>query len=195
MRYTPCFLAVLFSTFFGTFAMAGGIKGTVHDKNNGDPLIGAGVKLQATETVVFTDVNGAFSFRDVTPGTYELVIAMDGFSTTRVEDVKVAAEEITALVVEMDVAGVEAEMVVTAQLSKDSEVGLLQFRKGSNAVMDAISIEEISKMGGGSAADAVPRITGASLVGGKYVFIRGLGDRYTSTHLNGVELNLEDSRR
>ena len=39
------------------------------------------------------------------------------------------------------------------------------------------------------------KVTGASVVGGKYVYVRGLGDRYSSTHLNGIELPTSDPDR
>ncbi|MBN1543672.1 TonB-dependent receptor, partial [candidate division KSB1 bacterium] len=65
-------------------------------------------------------------------------------------------------------------------------------RQKSNAVSDAISSEAISRSGSGDAAQAMKQVTGASVVGGKYVYIRGLGERYSSTHLNGAELPSAD---
>ena len=50
----------------------------------------------------------------------------------------------------------------------------------------------MSRSGSGDAAAAMTKVTGATVVGGKYVFVRGLGDRYSNTQLNGIELPTSD---
>src|SRR5690606_31622916 len=55
--------------------------------------------------------------------------------------------------------------------------------------------EAISRGGSSDAADAMERVTGASVQGGKYVFVRGLGDRYANTQLNSAELPTADPDR
>ncbi|MDJ0836665.1 MAG: TonB-dependent receptor [Acidobacteriota bacterium] len=170
----------------------GTVTGKVYDKTNGDELIGANVRIEGTTMVAFADINGAFKFASVPVGTYRVVATMDGFSSTTVEEVGVKAGETTNLNIELGMAAFEAEFVVTAELLQDNEVSLLRHRRKANAISDAVSFEVISRGGGSTAADAVTKITGASVVGGKYVVIRGLGDRYTSTHLNGVEMPTSD---
>ena len=54
--------------------------------------------------------------------------------------------------------------------------------------MDAVSAQEFKKAGDGNAASAAKRVSGVSIDGGKYVFVRGLGDRYTKTQLNGMDI-------
>jgi hypothetical protein len=77
----------------------------------------------------------------------------------------------------------------------DSDATLLRDRQRSNAVSDAISAETISRSGSSNAADAMEKATGASVVGGKYVYVRGLGERYSATQLNGVDLPSADPDR
>src|SRR5690606_30532923 len=84
------------------------------------------------------------------------------------------------------------EVVITARLLQDNEASLLKLRQKSNSISDAISSELISRTGSSNAADAMTKVTGASVVGGKYVYVRGLGERYSSTHLNGTELPSAD---
>ncbi|MBT8493578.1 MAG: TonB-dependent receptor plug domain-containing protein, partial [Deltaproteobacteria bacterium] len=61
-------------------------------------------------------------------------------------------------------------------------------RQNRAEVSDAISAEEMSKTPDSNAAAAVKRVVSATVVGGRYLFVRGLGGRYVSTLLNGVPL-------
>lgn len=183
-------LVFFFFTLAAT-AQQGTITGKIYDKTTGDTLIGASVQIQNSAMVAFADINGAFRFR-VEPGSYNLVASFAGFSTVTVEDVVVRPDESTTIEISLGPDALQETITVTAETLQNSETGLLKFRQKAVAVADAISSEEISRQGGSNAADAVSKVTGASVVGGKYVFIRGLGDRYTSTHLNGVELPSAD---
>ncbi|MFW5701645.1 MAG: TonB-dependent receptor domain-containing protein, partial [Bacteroidota bacterium] len=84
------------------------------------------------------------------------------------------------------------EVVVTAKAVRTTEAALLKERQKAEAFSDAISAEDISRGGSGDAADAIKKVTGATTVGGKHVYIRGLGDRYSSTQLNGANLPTAD---
>lgn len=181
-----CMMLPAFGQSIGT------ISGTVIDKGNGEGLPTASIRVQGTDRTAFSDLNGAYAIRGMQEGTYTLVAEMGGFNTVTVEGVKVVPGETTTINIDMAVSSFEQELVVTAELLENTEVGLLKHRQKSIAISDAISGEEISRAGGSTAADAVTKITGASVVDGKYVFIRGLGDRYTSTHMNGVEMPTAD---
>ncbi len=185
-----CLFIMLSSVCFAQ--ETGSIAGTVVDKINGDPLISASVRVEGTALVGFADLDGKYLFRGVTPGTYTVVANFDGFAEMKVEKVVVASGKTTKCDFDLGPDTLQESMVVSAELREDNEVSLMRHRQKAAAVSDAIGGEEISRGGGGNAADAVTKITGASVVGGKYVFIRGLGDRYTSTHLNGVEMPTAD---
>ena len=80
--------------------------------------------------------------------------------------------------------------------SKATEIGLLKQRQKSKVFEDNISTELMSKMPVSDAGDALKRVTGISVVGGKYVYVRGLGERYSNTLLNEVEVpSPEPTRR
>lgn len=187
MRIMLSVLALLSVSALGV-EPKGGLFGTVVDKDTGEALIGVAVRLEPTQTVVFTDINGRYTVPNVAPGTYSLVAAMDGFSSARVDEVIVKPGESTRTDIQMGLSSFYNELVVTAETNKESDVSLLSHRQKSINVSDAIGADYISRTGGGDAADAVSKITGATVKGGKYIFVRGLGGRYTSTHLNGVEL-------
>ncbi|HMJ64700.1 MAG TPA: TonB-dependent receptor, partial [Candidatus Binatia bacterium] len=65
-------------------------------------------------------------------------------------------------------------------------------RQQAGSLVDAVGSEQFSRLGAGDAGQIVSRVTGVSVVGGKYVVVRGLSDRYTRTLLNGVEVPSAD---
>lgn len=72
---------------------------------------------------------------------------------------------------------------------------VLEERKKAAAVTDAIGSEQISKGTSSDAGDIVAKVTGTSIVDGKFVVVRGLADRYTSTTLNGADIPSADPYR
>ncbi len=88
------------------------------------------------------------------------------------------------------------EFVVLAPQSKVSIAALIEVRKKSSGVTEVLGSEQMSRQGDSDAASSLRRVTGLTLMGGKYVFVRGLGDRYSSIQLNGFKLpSPEPSRR
>lgn len=171
----------------------GKITGSVISEETGEPLPGASVMLHETSLGVATDLNGQFNIGNVPPGDYDLMIHMIGFAKTTIKGVHVIAGQAVEINVPLksDALTVK-DVLVEAKLLKNTEAALLKNRQRSNAVSDAISSEEISRAGSGDAAEAMQRVTGASVVGGKYVLVRGLGERYSSAQLNGAELPSAD---
>ncbi len=68
-------------------------------------------------------------------------------------------------------------------------------RRTTAAVTEAVSAEQIARTGDADAATTLKRVTGLSVVDGKYVFVRGLGDRYSSVLLNGAQIPSPDPTR
>ncbi|MBM3318934.1 MAG: TonB-dependent receptor plug domain-containing protein, partial [Candidatus Eisenbacteria bacterium] len=78
-----------------------------------------------------------------------------------------------------------APVTVTARRARDTEAAVLLQQRQAAAVSDAISAEQIRKTTDGSAAEALQRVSGVSTVGQRYIFVRGLGERYSATLING----------
>ena len=176
-------------------AQTGTLAGLVVDGENGETLIGATAVIAGTSTGDATDLNGRYEFV-AEPGTYTMVFSYLGFTSVTVEDVVVSEGEITRLEIELFAEALSyGEVFVSASVIEGSEAGLLRERARAIAVSDAISAESISRSGSGDAAAAMTKVTGASVVGGRYVYIRGLGDRYASTTLNGSTLPSADPDR
>jgi len=172
---------------------SGKITGVIVDAEFGDVLIGANVLLEGSTIGAASDMNGNYSISGLNPGKYNLVFSMIGFAKQTITGVEVIENEIVTVNASLSSASYETEeVVITAEASKNTEGALLAKRQKSISVSDAISAEAMSNSGSSDAADAMKKVTGASVVGGKYVYVRGLGDRYSSTTLNGAELPSAD---
>ncbi|MBN2093203.1 TonB-dependent receptor [candidate division KSB1 bacterium] len=169
------------------------LTGKVVDAETGEPLIGANVTLEGTSMGAACDLEGNYMVLNVPPGQYNLVVTMMGYTKTRITEVELKVGEVTQINVSLKYEVLQTEGVeVTAKAVKNTESALLKDRQKARSVSDAISAEAISQAGSGDAADAMKQLTGASVVDGKYIYIRGLGDRYTSTQLNGAEIPSTD---
>jgi outer membrane receptor protein involved in Fe transport len=82
--------------------------------------------------------------------------------------------------VEISVPG-GSEIVVTGRANRNVE-------QSSTQVLSVLSSEQIARTGEGNIAGALSRVTGLSVVGSGYVYVRGLGDRYSLALLNGSPL-------
>jgi hypothetical protein len=71
-------------------------------------------------------------------------------------------------------------------MSTDS--ALLINRQQASVIGDAISAAQISRSPDGNSGDALKRVPGLTVNDGKYVFVRGIGDRYNVTEVNGVSM-------
>ncbi len=189
------FVQLLSSVLFAQ-SLKGKIVGKLVDAEDGSPMVGANILLEGTMIGAAADLEGNYRILRVPPGKYTLVIRMMGYAETKITDVIVNADETTTINASLKSEILETEgVVVTAEAIRNTEVVLLKDRQKAVAVSDAISAEQFSRSGAGDAAEAVKKVVGASVVDGKYVFVRGLGDRYSSTHLNGAELPSSDPNR
>ena len=172
-----------------SFAQTGIIRGAVFDAATGDPLIGVTVQIDGTTNGSATDFDGKFEIK-IEPGTYEVVASYISYATLRVEGVSVTEGNVTVLdnVSLKEDAEQLQEVVVSAQAIRTSEEALLTVKRKSANLLDGISSANFRKIGDSDAASAVKRVPGVSIEGGKYVFVRGLGDRYTKSTLNGVDI-------
>ncbi|MCB2205428.1 TonB-dependent receptor [bacterium] len=188
-------LLILFATSVSA-QNTGKVRGTLVDAANGEGLIGANIIIEGMSLGAAADIYGNFTIEPVPPGTYTIHASMIGYAKKTVTGVVVKAGETTKL--EMTLAPEAFEMqevVVEAKLLTNNEAGLLKDRQKAASISDAISAEDISRSGSGDAAAAMNKVTGASTVDGKYIYIRGLGERYTSTQLNGAEVPSADPNR
>jgi outer membrane receptor protein involved in Fe transport len=165
-----------------------GVWGRITDEKTGEGLIEAQVKVIDPPTVkrsAITNIDGYFKLR-LPPGTYDLRVFYELYRPQRVAQVVVergkAVEINVKLSAEMKVA--VQELVIEAKKDRRATTVLLQDRKKAATVQDAISAQEIARSPDSGANEAVKRIPSATIRDGRYLYIRGLGGRYSLTLLN-----------
>jgi TonB-dependent receptor len=167
---------------------SGTVRGRVRDGNSGQPLIGAYVEAIGTPYKTKTDLSGEYTL-PLPPGNYEIRIRADANEPRRVSGVKVTAGSDQTINGELRPLAGSAQVVkVTAEMNRESEGARLQQRKRSAATRDILSRDEIRKSGGGSTSMVAARIVGATVIDGKYLFVRGLGHRYGNTLFDGARV-------
>lgn len=166
------------------------LQGRVLDAQTGEPLIGAQVTVLDTDRGTVTDVDGRYRLQ-LAPGAVDLQVVYLGYADKTVTGIPIEAGRVNYQDVSMSPSAIEAEgieVVISAAAERGSVVGALAHQRRSTAVVSGISAEEISRAPASNAADAVKRVTGTSIVDDKYVYVRGLGERYSTARLDGVSL-------
>ena len=165
------------------------LRGTIIDDISTEPMFAANVGVVGSNIGASTDFDGNFELK-IEPGVYTLWFTFIGYQTLQIHDVTVKANEVTNLgTIRLKSSAFAIDVVtITAETVKNSETALLMIKKKSINVIDGISSQNFKKMGDGNAAAAVVRVPGVSVQGGKYVYVRGLGDRYTKTIFNGLDI-------
>ena len=167
-------------------AQTGTIAGTVNDGQLNDILPFANILVQGTTKGTTSDFDGKYTL-DVEPGTYVIEFSFVGYTTQQISEVVVKEGKTTVLDVTLSGASLD-EVVITTTARKNTEQSVLNLQRKSVQLLDGLSLESIKKSGASNVASAVRNVPGVSVQGGKYVYVRGLGDRYTKTILNGVDV-------
>ena len=189
-------IAILAIPFLLLAQGQGILSGTILDESSGEPLIGANIVIEGTAIGTSTDFDGKYQFPSA-PGIYTVAVSYTGYDTKTITDVEFKDNEITYLdIVLSDVAlDLGLDVTVTAKVIEKSENALLMLQRKSDKIQDGISSQEMSRFSVGNAAAAMKKVTGATVSGGKYIYIRGLGDRYSLSQLNGLIIPSSDPYR
>ena len=179
------FTAICFSQ--GT----GSIVGALTDKDYGnEPLPFANVFIEGSTKGTTSDFDGLYAIEDLPVGTYSVVYSFVGYETITIDNILVEANKVTTVNVPMGASAAALdEVFIKVTTRKESEVALLLEQKTAVTQKTSIGSEELAKKGVGDIATALTKVTGISKEEGSgNVFVRGLGDRYNVTTLNGLPL-------
>jgi hypothetical protein len=162
------------------------VTGVVRDEANAIALPGVPIELVGTKEVVYTDVDGRYVLQ-VPPGSHMLKISLEGYQE-RLLSVEAGEARTLTADVGLTMTKLAETVVVTAQTvdvqTSSAEAQLIE-RKQASVITDNIGSQEMKDNGDRNAAAAMERVTGVSVVDNSYVFVRGLGERYSNTTLAG----------
>ena len=169
-------------------AQTGNVRGSIKDANSGEAILFGSVLVVETSTGNTSDLDGNYTL-SLEEGVYTLEFSYLGYTTLTVTDVKVVAGNDTELHVKItEDSQVLDEIVVTATQVRNTETALLAIQRKATGLLDGISTQAIKRSGDSDVGSAIKRVTGVSVENGKHVIIRGLGDRYSKTILNGMSV-------
>ena len=178
---------ILFLTLSAMTVVAGTIKGTVTDKQTREPLTGATIQIAGTTQVTVADVDGNYSL-DVNNGTYTLAIKYVGYKDIIINNVKAGKSDlILNFELESDAQAL-GEVSVVARKNLEGERALQMERRKATLAIENLGSKEMSLKGIGNVEEGVKKITGISVADAGQLIVRGLGDRYSTTTLNGLPI-------
>jgi hypothetical protein len=176
-------------------AETGTLSGVVLDKTTGEPIIEAGVEIIDRGKTVKTDLDGRYNLK-LPPGTYQVRFFAPLYQGARIQNVTIKANQVTKQDVSLAASKANVEVVeVVAQANKAAEATQLLKRKKSDVVSETVSAEAIKKTPDADAAKVIQRTPAVTVKDNKFVFIRGLNERYSSFLLNGSRLPSTDPNR
>ncbi len=165
---------------------AGNIRGSVADSKSNETLTGAAVVALNTRYAAITDVNGHYALENIPDGNYTLEVSYLSY-ITRTIAVKVSGDLEVNIALDPDDKVLD-EVRVTGKKDLESERILQMERQNSTRVIEAIGAKEMSLKGISNVEEGVKKLTGISIADAGQLIVSGLGDRYSTTTLNGLPI-------
>ena len=190
-------LVALFANTEKVFGQTGSIAGQITDAQSGETLIGVTIYLEAQGTGTTTDFDGNFQLDNIPVGSVDIKISYVSYQEQLITGVQITDGGVARLDITMreTVFELDSAVVIQAKRIDNTENALLAQQKKADGVQDAISSQEMKTLGSNNAAASLTKVTGVSAVDGKYIVVRGLGDRYSTAQLNGQSMASTDPYR
>jgi outer membrane receptor for ferrienterochelin and colicin len=177
----------LFLTSFLSLNAQGTVAGNILDgEYNNEPMAFANILVKGTTTGTTSDFDGKYQL-SLDAGTYTLIFSFVGYESKEISDIVIKNNQVFDLDIILQSNSLD-EIVITTSAKRNTENAVLNIQKKSVTLLDGLSAQSIKSSGASNIASAVKSVPGVSVEGGKYVYVRGLGDRYTKTTLNGVDI-------
>jgi len=172
------------------FAQGGTIRGKVTDEN-GEPAIAATVVLKSIRTIgASTNFDGDYTIKlpDSLTSAQILVVSYLGYTTIE-EPVSVIKGQVVIKNFGMKPAAAEMkEVEVVGKATKAKEYYMEKVKMNSITTLDYVSAETMKKTGDANVTAAVARVPAVSTTSSGFLTVRGIGDRYVKTTINGSRI-------
>lgn len=173
----------------------GTISGILTSAEDGSPIEGARIFISGISGDIRSGSDGRFE-AEVPAGSRSVSILHSGFNALTRDNIEIPENGTTTLELELTLAGSELpEFIVVAPYIAGSLASVMEERQEADTISDILSAEQIARSGDSDAAGALKRVAGLTLVGDGFIYVRGLGERYSSTVLNGSAVPSPDPTR
>ncbi len=176
------------------FSQTSVLTGKVTD-TDGTPVSHATVSELISQTHTMTDASGFFKIK--IPGhSYHISLTAIGFKEKNVQgEINASGRNDTMQIVLHSATLKMNNITITIPKKTGSINSMIRFQKNTSAISQVLSGEAISKSPDKNTGEALKRVTGISIQEGKYLSVRGLGDRYNQVMLNGILLSSTEPDR
>lgn len=194
-RLCCLFVCIFFISLVVPAQKPGKLTGKVSDASTNETLAGVSISAKGTKYGIATITDGTYIL-GLPAGTYTMRFSYTGHKTKEITGVVIKAGETTFLDILLEAATKQLEgVVVTASIKKEAQSAVYSAQKRSAAVSDGISQEAIRKTPDNNAAQVLTRVTGINVQDNRFVVVRGLGDRYNQTMVNGVPMTSTETNK
>jgi len=167
----------------------GRIVGRIIDASNGQGLSDVGVQIVGTTLGTMSAVEGRYAVPNIPAGTVTIQVRRIGYAPKTVTGILLSAGQTLEQNITMQPATVQLEaMQTTAAAERGTVNEALDQQRTATGIVSSVTSEQISRSPDSDAAQAVQRVSGVTVQDGKYVAVRGLGERYTTASLNGARI-------
>jgi outer membrane receptor for ferrienterochelin and colicin len=191
-RIVRTILSLVALALLAPAAMAQGtgrIVGRIIDEATGLGMTDVQIQVVGTTLGGLSGVEGRYTLPNIPEGTVSLLVRRIGYAPKTVTGIVVIAGKATEQNIAVSAANVQLQAVtVEASAERGTVAEALDAQRKAAGIINSITSEQIAKSPDGDAAQAVQRVSGVTVQDGKYVFVRGLGDRYTTSSLNGARI-------
>ncbi len=173
----------------------GKLTGKVTDGSTNEPLAGVSVTVKGKKAGTSSITDGTYILT-LSAGVYTIAVSYQSYSKKELSGVEIKAGQTTFLDVILDKADNKlTDVVITSSAKKESQSSVYSAQKRSAAASDGISLEAIRKTPDNNAGQILKRVTGVSVQDNRFVVVRGLGEQYNQTTLNGVPMTSTETNR
>ena len=174
----------------------GRITGRIIDAGNGQALASARVRVLGTEAAALSGIDGVYTIMRAPTGPVTLEVRRIGYGPATVSGLILLADATLEMDIKLVGNDVQLSAVrVTADKERGTVLESLNQQKNASNLVNSITAEQMAGSADGDAARASQRVSGVTVQDGKYLQVRGLGERYTTASLNGARIPSPEPER
>jgi TonB-dependent receptor len=180
------FLITVFVPLF-VFPATGSLSGTVTSKATGETMPGVNIHLLGTQIGASTDLDGKYSINYIPEGTYTVVAVFISYKPDTLYNVSIVKNNAKILDIALeDITYTLEGVTVVARRQTDTEISMISTIKQSSLIINGVSAMQISKSQDKDASEVIKRVPGVTIMDDRFVYVRGLAERYNSVWINGT---------
>lgn len=187
MHINKHYLIFIFLVFYSGLISQNVIKGKIIDEN-GESLIGVNIKLKEDNLIgTATDFDGNYELDINNRDSGILVVSYIGYASKEFPFTIIPKQ---VLILDISLGGSSVDLVeveIVAKQEKNQQYYMESIKKKSIASLDYMSGDLMKKIGDSNISSAIARIPGVSS-NGSFITVRGIGDRYVKTSINGSQI-------